>query len=838
MSDPDRWLFCVLFAASLAAAAPAQDAEEDKVRVDGTIVVSPTGDAKAAYVVDVIDSTFALLKEKVANPYSFARRFVQRRPDYEIARGMVCRYEEKETTLVLERTHLGAAKYRGDGAWELPAEPFHEYVGPGAAGDDRHAFEFETSADANPAATPGRVTYVLPAGATGVEWDARRRVFRYELAALGCEGKGKFAFEFRTREQILASIYKVYGLGLGLGRFADQWVARTVLSNTGTHVLRDVRVRYQMGEYADRDWSTWEKTPEVLPGQTVVSLYYPVLDSKVALIRTNAPAKVRVQIEYETTDGAKKSEEDEAMVVILGVNEFKFTSLEAEESQDSGQFQADNSRFLAAWVSRNDPVVKQLAALANKMAQGAAARDNDDDAMKILHACYSLLLLAEITYQHPPALADRSVSFDPELVQNIKFPRDVIRDKSGTCIDLAILCAAMGHAVGLKPFLVVLPTHCFPAFEFPSGKLIAVEATGVQGGLRFGSGIAFPEALAQGDATLKESLAAGTATTIDVQALWSDGIPNPELENLPADILRSWGYDERQILDAWDDYRKKNCTGNCVNGEGNSCSCSAWGICGKESCVRPSAAAECTGDCQPAGANQCSCKAWGACGKETCVQEPGGTPSGGAGCTGTCAPGAANACSCQTWGTCGQDTCRQGEGSAPGPGPEPACTGTCAPGAANGCSCKNWGECGKETCANGPGGGSASGGGDFAGTWQGKLHQVLPNGLTLDYEMTIAIESLGNGRYRGTYSARTTVPTQAMGLVDCKLDQIFLGETNADGVLVLEGRQKILTALIDSSTAEWPADTLQARLVGDRLAGKIGNDTHGYSEFSFARKNP
>lgn len=55
----------------------------------------------------------------------------------------------------------------------------------------------------------------------------------------------------------------------------------------------------------------------------------------------------------------------------------------------------------------------------------------------MLKSCYELWQGNDFTYQGPVSLSDKTLSFDNTLVQNIKFPRDIIRDKSATCIDLS-----------------------------------------------------------------------------------------------------------------------------------------------------------------------------------------------------------------------------------------------------------------------------------------------------------------------------------------------------------------------------------------------------------------
>jgi hypothetical protein len=164
--------------------------------------------------------------------------------------------------------------------------------------------------------------------------------------------------------------------------------------------------------------------------------------------------------------------------------------------------------------------------------------------VKVLQACYELLQANDFTYQHPPALADKTVSFDVRQVQNVKFPRDTIRDRSGTCIDLAILYAAMVNAVGLEPHLALIPGHCFPVVRLPTGNLVAVEVTGVGGGLRFGSAD-FGPMLEKGIEELKAAMEPGANLyLIDLHDLWTRGIANPELDEHPADILERWGIKE------------------------------------------------------------------------------------------------------------------------------------------------------------------------------------------------------------------------------------------------------------------------------------------------------
>jgi hypothetical protein len=229
--------------------------------------------------------------------------------------------------------------------------------------------------------------------------------------------------------------------------------------------------------------------------------------------------------------------------VILGVNEYVFGNLTAGESFGTWEEEYNNAPSSPRGSRANDPVVKQFASMANRMAGGVGANTDQASAVRVLRACYELLQRNDFSYQHPPALLDKSVSFDAKTVQNVKLPRETIRDRSGTCIDLAILYAAMINALGLEPHLALIPGHCFPVVRMPDKKLYAVEVTGVQGGLRTGSAD-FDRVYAYGLEELQKAVADGRIYLLDLHELWTKGIANPEIEDLPPDILQRWGINE------------------------------------------------------------------------------------------------------------------------------------------------------------------------------------------------------------------------------------------------------------------------------------------------------
>ncbi len=551
-----RSVVLILFLSSLAVA---EEPPKGEMRIDARVALHANGDGAAAIVLDLSPADYARVKGQVPNPFQFLRDFRSNRSNYELAPGAACRYDDATTAIRMELVELGAVRNLGNGCWALEIEPGPEFVDQRPGEDGRTVVHFHhASRTGDDLPFGGRIQYSLPEGAADVRWMADERRIEYRLPAPAGTGAGRLAVDFQIRDRLMATTYKVYGLG---SDFHAQWVAKAVLRNFGTNACRDVRVRYRLSGYAE--WSAWQKYPEVAPGQTAVSVYYPVIDQRIASLRTNTPADVDVEWRYDDGEGTRVEDSDGGRTVILGAGEYVFSNLTTGESLGTWQDDTNNAPLIAAWVSRNEPVVKEFAAVANKLAGGVGASSDDAQAMKAVAAIYDLFLLAGITYQHPAGLVDRATSFDPKSVQNVQFPRDTLRNKSGTCIDLAILFAACAHSLGLEPFLALVPGHCFPLVRLPSGSLAAVETTCVRGGLRFGSAVGFDQALAAGAENWQKALADGRVHEIDLRALWTRGIANPELPELPADVLATWGLDEATILGRTGDARRA-ATGTAV----------------------------------------------------------------------------------------------------------------------------------------------------------------------------------------------------------------------------------------------------------------------------------
>ena len=350
------------------------------------------------------------------------------------------------------------------------------------------------------------------------------------------KGKSEGGLQSRllAKERVISGVYKVYGTK---NRIVPMWLAKTVFTNTSDGRVTKLRVRYRVPGYSE--WCSWHTYAAVDPNQTVVDLYYPIFTDACAKLTSRAPTELQVEYEYTDANGSQQQSSETRPLTMLGRHEFIFSDMTAAELTGAFQDECDYAPLGAAWVSQSDDVVARLASIANKKAGGAGASTDFDSCYKVMQELYKIMCTIHVSYQHPAVMADPDMSYDMKTVQSLQYPRDTIQKRSGTCIDLAILYAAMLNSVGIQPYLVFMDGHCFPMGLAPNNRFIPVETTGVRDG--YGEAVSFDKVVEYGLKTWRKLQSNGRYILVDVSKCWVNGISNPELESLPPDILEKWG---------------------------------------------------------------------------------------------------------------------------------------------------------------------------------------------------------------------------------------------------------------------------------------------------------
>ena len=337
-------------------------------------------------------------------------------------------------------------------------------------------------------------------------------------------GNSQLETKVLSRQYIVTAAYKAYGnekLGF--------WLAKTVLMNKGDTPIYDVKVSYRVEGFTD--WSQPHSYAAIPPRGAVVDLYYPVLPSSITKLTSSTPSKIMIKIEYRPAKNAKPVTKTlSKQVTVLGLNDIVFSDLPPEESTGSFQDAFSNYPLLAAWVTPSDPVILRYAGMAAQLSGGAATSLGDQEAVKFLAAAWSLSVAHGISYQ-----TESAAYWTGKFSEHVKFPRDVLRDRSGTCIDTAIFFAALAMSQGLKAYLVLMPGHAFTIVQLPSGQLLPIETT------MLNHKVGFQEAVKMGIRVAQQAFS-GPHIVVDIASLQAKGIVPPELPQLPPNILEQWGY--------------------------------------------------------------------------------------------------------------------------------------------------------------------------------------------------------------------------------------------------------------------------------------------------------
>lgn len=536
--------------------AHAEDAPEQpapsQAYIDMIGVLSPQGDFAFDLSLRPAPERWKLLKARYNTPQLLFRDVVAHHSALETEFPESVSFDERNLRIRTRMNLIGYARNLGEGEWlvDLELEEGQNVLRFGRKEEEEGTTLIWVVSQTNDEVAVEMTMGVrLPAGATDIRVQEREGVFRFHLDRAPGEGKPRLQTALRVKPRILTGAYKAYGLAEAA---PDHWLAKAVIKNVGPSVIRHLRVRFQIPGFAD--WGLWTKFAELVPGQTVVVPYHPVFDAKVAQLQSKTPANILYEYSYEDVDGTVHQDSDGARATLLGGHEFYFSNYQAGEyvPGDFYETMTQNADLLAAWVSREDPAVDQFAAMANRLAGGAQSSLDPDAARLTLHAIYELWVRNNFVYVTSAGVADRTLSFDPKLVQNIKYPRDVIRDKAGTCIDTAILYSSMGASLGLDPYLLLVPGHCLPVFRLPAKRgqpeeeraWLAIESTGIRGGL--GDGYRSWQEVQEVGLKLLRAVLSGQmpGKLVDIKQLWAYGVTGPELPDLPADILERWKLSE------------------------------------------------------------------------------------------------------------------------------------------------------------------------------------------------------------------------------------------------------------------------------------------------------
>lgn len=505
-----------------------QQAEEIAMTVTSSQIVDTAGNAHVKWVMTFNPPRgYDRIKRSYPNLYVLFRDFGPERASFEIQKDTLkISSDDGQRSITFLADVLGLAVSRKN-RWQLQFEPDEQI----STLEGNKVFTTAQAGNQSGLRLTLINSYTLPTNAANVHFDSETHQLTYTLPTKYASlTQPEVDVNVRYKKRLMAAVYKVYADPQA--QDGVYWVAKCIFKNTGKSSVHNLRISYRLGEYSEM--SVPDPYSLVPPGGTVVDRYYPVISSRVADLRTPTPIQLYVRYDYTDSAGRPHFGEVTERMEMLGINQFEFSNLNDEDRTDSWFDFFNNAPLLAAFVTRMDDPVKQFAGYASHAAGGAAAASSKDDAVHWLAAAYNMELKNDIVYSTPSGF----LSKDTSSGQDIKYPRDVFRDKSGTCVDLAITYAALAEAVGLKANLLVVPGHTFAIIKLPDGEMMPVENTGLGGG---NQKLSFEDAVKVGIKEVQE-YTQGPYYLVNVEEQWDvHRVPNPELQQLGTDFLAKSG---------------------------------------------------------------------------------------------------------------------------------------------------------------------------------------------------------------------------------------------------------------------------------------------------------
>lgn len=499
-------------------------ARADVTRMKQHILVDDFGDAEVSLEVQLPNARVYTEQKQASPNFAVFLRQMGHNRDWLELEDVTGRFEDASNKIIIHYTARCVARTDDGEYWEVPLKEGADLQLVTAAG--RKAI-YTTAGENQWGVMTAMVTVEIPEGADDIQALSRPSRIRFRsqvVHSLG--GEPDSDFSLYAKPQVMTCMAKCYSNP----KFSYLWVARSKFKNTGTAMLKDFRLRYQIPGYTQ--WSSWSRTKRVVPGQTLIVPYFPIFDlNEINKLTGTRPAMLQVEYEYKTPEGDLVTDSDSRRIELLSRNEVLWSTI-AREDRVSFEDSFDASyAIVGSAVNGNDPVMQQLAGNISRMGGGLATALKDDHARAFLETLYIFMEENDIAYQTSGDVMNGDLGG-----QHLKFGRDVLRNRSATCIDYTILFCSVCEAVGLDSAVVIIPGHAFAVAYLPqSGDVVAVECT------RVGTGD-YNSAVNFGHEELKQALK-GPHQIIRISTLREIGVHSLDLPKEEITFLKDLGYE-------------------------------------------------------------------------------------------------------------------------------------------------------------------------------------------------------------------------------------------------------------------------------------------------------
>jgi Protein of unknown function (DUF4011)/AAA domain len=234
---------------------------------------------------------------------------------------------------------------------------------------------------------------------------------------------------------------------------AVRWLRRIRIENPTAAAFTDLQLGLTLEPALAQPWTLRLDT---LPAQASIDVPVPDLPLAAAAF-ANLVERQRADLIVTIDAGGQRLAERRSTIDLLAYNEWPGPD--------------PHPALLAAFVAPNHPAlppVLQDVAARLQQATGRTALDGYQSrqpsrALAIAAAVHDAIVVRGITYVQAPPSFER-------VGQKVRTPEQVLGERLGTCLDLAVLYAALLEHAGLHPFLVLVRGHAFVGVWLTDGS--------------------------------------------------------------------------------------------------------------------------------------------------------------------------------------------------------------------------------------------------------------------------------------------------------------------------------------------------------------------------------
>jgi len=182
----------------------------------------------------------------------------------------------------------------------------------------------------------------------------------------------------------------------------------------------------------------------------------------------NATFKVKVN--------GKTLDEETEICTMRSINDCAFYILWEEDGEEFDDF----SWLFAAYVNENHPWVDGILkeALDSGLVSSFTGYQSEDpeEVIAQVFAVWNVLQRRGIKYSDVSTTTPSKFVFS----QNVRFLDQTVKSTQANCVDGSVLMASVLRKIGINPYLVMVPGHCFLAFDSGDGEdseIIGLETT-------------------------------------------------------------------------------------------------------------------------------------------------------------------------------------------------------------------------------------------------------------------------------------------------------------------------------------------------------------------------